>query len=67
MLKGLLCGLLASGLCYGTYVRFRGQVELATSGIVFLKTSQVVLGVVFGICIGLAGSLVSVGRHLRNV
>jgi cell division transport system permease protein len=67
MLKGLLGGLLAVGLCYGTFLLFRGQIELATSGIVFLKTSHVVLGVVFGVCIGLAGSLVSVGRHLRNV
>ena len=66
-LKGLLGGLLAIALCYGTYLLFRGQVELATSGIVFLKPAQVVLGVVFGVLIGLSGSLVSVGRHLRNV
>jgi cell division transport system permease protein len=67
MLKGLLGGLVAVALAYGTYLLFRGQVELATSGIVFLKPAQTVLGVVFGICIGLGGSLVSVGRHLRNV
>lgn len=66
-LKGLFGGLLAIALCYGTYLLFRGQVELATSGIVFLKPAQVALGVVSGVLIGLGGSLVSVGRHLRNV
>jgi cell division transport system permease protein len=66
-LKGLFGGLLAIALSYGTYLLFRGQVELATSGIVFLKPAQVALGVVSGVLIGLGGSLVSVGRHLRNV
>jgi len=66
-LKGLLGGMLAVALCFGTYLLFRGQVELATSGIVFLRGAQVVLGVLFGVLIGLGGSLVSVGRHLRNV
>jgi cell division transport system permease protein len=67
MLKGLLGGLLAIVLCYGTYLLFRGQVELATSGIVFLTSPHLGLGIVFGVLIGLGGSLVSVGRHLRNV
>jgi cell division transport system permease protein len=66
-LKGFLGGVLAAGLSYGTYLLFRGQVQLATSGIVFLKSAQVSLGVIFGVAIGLGGSLVSVGRHLRNV
>jgi cell division transport system permease protein len=66
-IKGLLGGLVAILLSYGTYLLFRGQIELATSGIVFLKSAQVGLGVIFGIAIGLGGSLVSVGRHLRNV
>jgi cell division transport system permease protein len=66
-LKGLFGGLLAVALCYDTYLLFRGQVELATSGIVFLQPPQLALGVVFGVAIGLGGSLVSVGRHLRNV
>ena len=60
-------GLVAILLSYGTYLLFRGQIELATSGIVFLQNSQVALGVIFGVAIGLGGSLVSVGRHLRNV
>jgi cell division transport system permease protein len=66
-IKGFLGGLVAILLSYGTYLLFRGQIELATSGIVFLKSAHVALGVVFGVAIGLGGSLVSVGRHLRNV
>lgn len=66
-MKGLLGGLLATMLLYGTYLLFRGQVDLATSGIVFLQPTHAVLGVVFGVAIGLGGSLISVGRHLRNV
>ncbi|HXI21367.1 MAG TPA: permease-like cell division protein FtsX [Gemmatimonadales bacterium] len=66
-MKGLLGGALAVALCYGTFLLFRGQSDLATSGIVFLRQAQLVLGVVFGVAIGFGGSLVSVGRHLRNV
>ncbi len=66
-LKGLLGGLLAVVLCFGTYVMFRGQVDLATSGIVFLRGPQVAMGILFGVLIGFSGSLVSVGRHLKNV
>lgn len=66
-LKGLGGGLVAIGLSYATYLMFRGQIELATSGIVFLQPPQLALGVLFGVAIGLGGSLVSVGRHLRNV
>ena len=66
-IKGLLGGLVAILLSYGTYLLFRGQIELATTGIVFLRSAQLALGVVFGVAIGLGGSLVSVGRHLRNV
>lgn len=66
-LKGLFGGIFAVGLCYATYMLFRGQVQLATSGIVFLLPGQVALGVVFGVAIGFFGSLVSVERHLSNV
>lgn len=66
-IKGFLGGLVAIALSYATYLLFRGQIELATSGIVFLRNSQIMLGVIFGVAIGLGGSLVSVGRHLRNV
>ena len=66
-LKGLLGGILAVLMCYASYLLFRNQSELATSGIVFFKTPQVLLGILFGIAIGLGGSLVSVGRQLKNV
>jgi cell division transport system permease protein len=56
-LKGLLGGILAVAMCFASYLLFRNQSELATSGIVFFKTPQ----------IGLGGSLVSVGRQLKNV
>jgi uncharacterized membrane protein YedE/YeeE len=55
------------GLCWGTYLLFRGQTDLATSGIIFLHPVHLAAGVLFGVGIGLGGSLVSVGRHLRNV
>ena len=66
-LKGALGGVLAVIMCYGSYLLFRGQEQLATSGIVFFQTPQVLLGVLFGVAIGLGGSLVSVGRQLKNV
>jgi cell division transport system permease protein len=66
-LKGLLGGILAVAMCFASYLLFRNQSELATSGIVFFKTPQMLLGILFGIAIGLGGSLVSVGRQLKNV
>lgn len=66
-IKGLLGGLVAIALSYGTYTLLRGQIQLATSDIVFLRSSQVTLGVCFGVAIGFLGSLMSVERHLRNV
>jgi cell division transport system permease protein len=66
-LKGLLGGILAVAMCFASYLLFRNQSELATSGIVFFKTPQMLLGILFGIAIGFGGSLVSVGRQLKNV
>jgi hypothetical protein len=34
---------------------------------VFFRPEHMVLIVIFGVLLGLAGSLVSVGRHLRHV
>lgn len=65
--KGALGGTLAVAMCYGSYLLFRSQGSLATSGLIFFGIQQVSLGMLFGTCIGLGGSLVSVGRHLRNV
>jgi cell division transport system permease protein len=66
-LKGLLGGILAVFMCFATYLLFRNQSELATSGLVFFKLPQILLGILFGVAIGLGGSLVSVGRQLKNV
>jgi cell division transport system permease protein len=66
-LKGLLGGVLAGLMCYGSYLLFHGQTDLALSDLVFFRTGQLLVGVLFGVAIGFGGSLVSVGRHLRNV
>jgi len=66
-IKGALGGLLAVAMCYGSYLLFRSQGSLATSGLIFFQPEQMSLGMLFGTLIGLGGSLVSVGRHLRNV
>ena len=66
-IKGLLGGGLAVLLCYCGYLLFRGQENSTFGGLIFFKPSQVALIVVFGVLLGLGASLVSVGRHLRNV
>jgi len=62
-LKGLLGGMLAVALSWGTSI-ILGQ-SLMT--IQFFDTRQIVLGVAAGGLLGLLGSWVSVGRHLRQV
>jgi cell division transport system permease protein len=66
-LKGLLGGLFSLVLCYAGYLLFRDNTGGTLSGLIFFRPLQMVLIVVFGILLGLAGSLVSVGRHLRHV
>jgi cell division transport system permease protein len=66
-LKGLLGGLLSLVLCYAGYVLFRDNSGGTLSGLIFFRPAQMVLIIVFGVLLGLAGSLVSVGRHLRHV
>jgi len=65
--KGFLGGLLSAAMCYGSYFLFRGHTELGRAGVEFFQPVQLGVGVLFGVAIGLGGSLVSVGRHLRNV
>ncbi len=64
-LKGFLGGALALALAYASYVAFRGMGPMA--GLVFFTPLQMLLLLVFGVLLGLVGSLVSVGRHLREV
>jgi cell division transport system permease protein len=66
-LKGLLGGLLSLVLCYGGYLLFRDQSGGTLAGLVFFRPEQMVIIIIFGVLLGLGGSLVSVGRHLRNV
>jgi cell division transport system permease protein len=66
-LKGLLGGLLSLVLCYAGYLLFRDESGGTFAGLVFFRPAHMVLIVIFGVLLGLAGSLVSVGRHLRHV
>jgi cell division transport system permease protein len=66
-LKGLLGGLLSLILCYAGYLLFRDKSGGTLSGLVFFRPEHMVLIIIFGVLLGLGGSLVSVGRHLRHV
>jgi cell division transport system permease protein len=66
-LKGLLGGIMSLGLCYAGYLLFRDQSGGAFSGLIFFRPEHLLFIVLFGVLLGLAGSLVSVGRHLRHV
>lgn len=66
-LKGLLGGLLAILLSRAAFELFSRNATTAAHTLVFFEPKHLLLGVVFGVAIGLGGSLVSVGRHLRNV
>jgi cell division transport system permease protein len=66
-LKGLLGGLLSLALCYAGYVLFRDSSGGTLAGLIFFAPQHMVLIIVFGVLLGLGGSMVSVGRHLRHV
>ena len=66
-LKGLLGGFLSLGLCYAGYLLFRDTTGGPFAGLIFFRPEHMLVIIVFGVLLGLAGSLVSVGRHLRNV
>jgi cell division transport system permease protein len=61
--KGLLGGLVALGLSYGAWTLVNDYLLKAA----FFTGTQAALGVAAGGVLGLAGSLVSIGRHLRRV
>jgi cell division transport system permease protein len=66
-IKGVLGGLLAIAMCAVTFAVFRGASGEVGAGLVFFLPVHLILMVVFGTGIGLMGSLLSVGRHLRHV
>ena len=66
-LKGLMGGLLSLALCYAGFRLFRDSNVGTLGGLVFFGPDQMGLLVLFGVALGLVGSLVSVGRHLRDV
>jgi cell division transport system permease protein len=66
-LKGLLGGLLSLALCYAGYLLFRDTTGGPFAGLIFFRPEHMLVIIVFGVLLGLGGSLVSVGRHLRNV
>lgn len=65
-IKGLMGGVLALLLCYGGYLVFRGNTP-ALAGLVFFQPLHLLVILVFGVLLGLLGSLISVGRHLRMI
>jgi cell division transport system permease protein len=66
-IKGLLGGLLAVILCYGGLILFRSSMGGTLTGLMFFGPQQLAVGVLFGMLVGLGGSMVSVRRHLRDV
>ena len=65
-LKGFLGGVLALLLCYAGYMTFCSNTSVL-GGLVFFGPHHMLVIVLFGVLLGLFGSLVSVGRHLRTV
>lgn len=66
-LKGFLGGVLAVLLSRIAFELFRRNSTTGAHALLFFEPKHLVLGILFGVAIGLGGSLVSVGRHLRNV
>ena len=66
-IKGILGGILAIAMCYLTFVLFRRTTGDTGATLVFFSPLLIGLMLIFGTTIGLGGSLLSVGRHLRHV
>jgi cell division transport system permease protein len=67
IVKGLMGGVLALVLSYVAYALFRGNGTGPLAGLVFFQPLHMLALLVFGVALGLLGSLVSVGRHLQDV
>ena len=66
-IKGFFGGLLSLLLCYAGYLLFHDNGGGPFGGLIFFGPQQMLMILVFGVLLGLGGSLVSVGRHLRHV
>jgi cell division transport system permease protein len=66
-IKGVLGGLLALGMSWVTYLIFVRTTGDTGSTLIFFSPVQALLMFGFGTTIGLGGSMVSVGRHLKHV
>jgi len=66
-IKGVAGGILAVLMCWITFVLFRRTATDTGATLVFFSALHMALIVLFGTTIGLGGSLLSVGRHLRHV
>jgi cell division transport system permease protein len=66
-LKGVLGGIMAVFMCWLMFAIFRQSAGDVGAGLLFFGAGEILLGIAFGTAIGLLGSLLSVGRHLRNV
>ena len=63
LIKGLLGGALALGLCYGAWALVNTYLLRAA----FFTGAEAAAGIAAGGLLGLGGSLFSIGRHLRSV
>ena len=64
LLKGLIGGLAALALAWGAWALVESTLDFQA---VFFDSAQALAGIAAGGVIGLLGSLVSVGRHLKSV
>ncbi len=67
LFKGALGGLLAIGMCWITMLVFQGTAREIGAGLVFFGGFELMVILLFGVAIGLLGTVMSVGRHLRHV
>ena len=65
--KGVLGGAAALALCWVSFAAFRTGLGGDLPNLRFFSTGDMALILLFGTLIGLLGSLISVGRHLRKV
>lgn len=66
-IKGLLGGGLALGLCAASFAAFRAGLGADLPDLRFFDAGMMFLILLFGMLLGLLGSMLSVGRHLRHV